>query len=172
MSKIYTKTGDKGTTSLFGGSRVNKDSLKVEAYGTIDEAISYIGVAHSKIDVKELKEELNHIQKRLFTLGAELASDEKGMSYLKDLISKEDIESLEKLTDKYMDIAGSMTEFVIPGKNEASAHLHVARTIVRRAERRMVTLNAEQGLREEIRKYTNRLSDTLFAMARYLEETK
>lgn len=172
MSKIYTKTGDKGTTSLFGGSRVNKDSLKVEAYGTIDEAISYIGVAHSKIDVKELKEELNHIQKRLFTLGAELASDEKGMSYLKDLISKEDIESLEKLTDKYMDIAGPMTEFVIPGKNEASAHLHVARTIVRRAERRMVTLNAEQGLREEIRKYTNRLSDTLFAMARYLEETK
>ena len=71
-----------------------------------------------------------------------------------------------------MDIAGPMTEFVIPGKNEASAHLHVARTIVRRAERRMVTLNAEQGLREEIRKYTNRLSDTLFAMARYLEETK
>lgn len=172
MSKIYTKTGDKGTTSLFGGSRVNKDSLKVEAYGTIDEAISYIGVAHSKIDVKELKEELNHIQKRLFTLGAELASDEKGMTYLKDLISKEDIESLEKLTDKYMDIAGPMIEFVIPGKNEASAHLHVARTIVRRAERRMVTLNAEQGLREEIRKYTNRLSDTLFAMARYLEETK
>ncbi|MDU1855765.1 MAG: ATP:cob(I)alamin adenosyltransferase, partial [Clostridium baratii] len=94
----------------------------------------------------------NARKKRLFTLGAELASDEKGMTYLKDLISKEDIENLEKLTDKYMDIAGPMTEFVIPGKNEASAHLHVARTIVRRAERRMVTLNAEQGLREEIRK--------------------
>ncbi|MEG0238234.1 MAG: ATP:cob(I)alamin adenosyltransferase, partial [Clostridium sp.] len=85
MSKIYTKTGDKGTTSLFGGSRVDKDSLKVEAYGTMDEAISYIGLAYSKVSVDSLRSELNHIQKRLFTLGAELASDDKGMTYLKDL---------------------------------------------------------------------------------------
>ncbi|MEG1481908.1 cob(I)yrinic acid a,c-diamide adenosyltransferase [Clostridium sp.] len=172
MSKIYTKTGDKGTTSLFGGSRVDKDSLKVEAYGTMDEAISYIGLAYSKVSVDSLRSELNHIQKRLFTLGAELASDDKGMTYLKDLISKEDIENLEALTDKYMEIAGPLTEFVIPGKNEESAILHVARTVVRRAERRIATLSKEQNLREEVRIYTNRLSDTLFAMARYLEETK
>lgn len=170
MYKIYTKTGDKGTTALFGGSRIDKDSLKVEAYGTIDEVISLLGLAYSKIDSKELKEEINAIQKKLFILGGELASDSKGLGYLKELVSEADIKNLESLTDKYMEITGPIKEFVIPGKNESSSVIHVARTVVRRAERRIATLAREEEVREEIRMYINRLSDTLFAMARFEEE--
>lgn len=170
MYKIYTKTGDKGTTALFGGSRVDKDSLKVEAYGTVDELISSIGFAYSKIQLTEQREELRNIQKKLFNLGAELASDENGIKYLKEIVTKEDIEYLEKLTDKYMEITGPLREFVIPGKNEISASLHIVRTVCRRAERRIITLKREESLREEVSKYINRLSDTLFAIARYFEE--
>lgn len=170
MYKIYTKTGDKGTTALFGGSRVDKDSLKVEAYGTVDELISSIGFAYSKIQLKEQRDELRNIQKKLFNLGAELASDENGIKHLKEIVTKEDIETLEKLTDKYMEITGPLREFVIPGKNEISASLHIARTVCRRAERRIITLKREESLREEVSKYINRLSDTLFAIARYFEE--
>lgn len=169
MAKIYTKTGDKGTTALFGGSRINKDSLKVEAYGTIDEVVSLIGMAYAEFTTEEQREELHLIQKRLFVLGAELASDEQGLNYLKDLISLEDINYLEGLIDKYMEMAGPLTEFVIPGANKVSSVLHVARTVVRRAERRIATLAREEKVREEVKKYTNRLSDTLFAMALWEE---
>ena len=166
---IYTKTGDKGTTSLFGGSRVDKCDLRVDAYGTIDELISFIGLAYAELPTEE-KRELKKIQKELFMLGAELASDEKGLELLKDKIQVEHIEYLENLIDKYMNIAGPLTEFVIPGKNKPSATLHVARTVARRGERIMTALNEVQPLREEIKKYINRLSDTLFALARYYEE--
>ena len=155
---IYTKTGDKGTTSLFGGSRVDKCDLRVDAYGTIDELISFIGLAYAELTDEEEKEILNKIQKELFMLGAELASDEKGLELLKDKIQLEHIEYLEKSIDKYMGIAGP------------SATLHVARTVARRGERIMTALNEVQPLREEIKKYINRLSDTLFALARYYEE--
>lgn len=171
MSKIYTKTGDKGSTSLFGGSRVNKNSLKVEAYGTVDEATSFIGLARCEVEDSNVKEELFKIQKRLLILGAELASDENGISYLNDLINKNDIEYLEKLTDKYMDITGPLKEFVIPGKNKSSSTLHIARTVIRRGERIISALSNEEEIREEVKMYANRLSDTLFAMARY-EESK
>ncbi|MDY6012321.1 cob(I)yrinic acid a,c-diamide adenosyltransferase [Clostridium sp.] len=170
MYKLYTKTGDKGTTGLFGGSRVDKDSLKVEAYGTVDEVISLLGLAYSKINSDELKKEINSIQKKLFTLGGELASDDKGIGYLKELVSETDVKNLEHLTDKYMEITGPINEFVIPGKNESSAVIHVARTVVRRAERRITTLAREEKVRKEVSMYINRLSDTLFAMARFEEE--
>ncbi|MGL5244926.1 MAG: cob(I)yrinic acid a,c-diamide adenosyltransferase [Sarcina sp.] len=168
--KIYTKTGDKGTTALFGGSRIEKNSTKVEAYGTIDEVISFIGLARCEISNEELYNELFTIQKKLFNLGAELASDENGLKYLKDLICDEDIAYLEGLIDKYMDIVGPLKEFVIPGKNRTSSTLHVARTVVRRGERIITYLNSQENVREELRRYVNRLSDTLFAMARYCEE--
>lgn len=169
---IYTKTGDKGTTSLFGGSRVDKCDLRVDAYGTIDELISFIGLAYAELSNEEEKSILNKIQKELFMLGAELASDEKGLELLKDKIELKHIEYLEKLIDKYMEIAGPLTAFVIPGKNRSSATLHVARTVARRGERIMTALNEVQPLREEIKKYINRLSDALFALARYEEIDK
>ena len=170
MSSIYTRTGDKGTTALVGGSRVEKDSLKVEAYGTIDEVISNMGAARSFIQEEELKAEITEIQKKLFVLGAELASDQNGMKYLKELINQSDIDALEKVIDKYMEKVGPFKGFVTPGKNTQSAILHVARTVARRAERVIITLSREDKIREEIRKYVNRLSDALYAMARYEEE--
>jgi ATP:cob(I)alamin adenosyltransferase len=170
MSNIYTRTGDKGTTALVGGSRVEKDSLKVEAYGTIDEVISTMGVACSFIQDEELKAEIVVMQKKLFVLGAELASDENGMKYLKELIEKSDIDALEKIIDKYMEKIGPFKGFVTPGKNRTSAMLHIARTVARRAERVIITLSREDKVREEIRKYVNRLSDVLYAMARFEEE--
>ncbi|WP_125154606.1 cob(I)yrinic acid a,c-diamide adenosyltransferase [Clostridium rectalis] len=166
MFKIYTKTGDKGETGLFGGSRVGKDDLIVEVYGTIDEANSLIGVAYSVIKDKELREILRIIQKKLFILGAEFASDDKGKKMLKNKISKEDILFLEGLIDKYMVIVGPLKDFVIPGDTTGSAYLHVARTVIRRAERNIVKLSKKIEIREETRQYVNRLSDVLFSMAR------
>jgi len=170
VSSIYTRTGDKGTTALVGGSRVEKDSLKVEAYGTIDEVISTMGVAYSFMEDGELKSEIVDMQKKLFVLGAELASDENGLKYLKELIGQSDIDALEKIIDKYMDKVGPFKGFITPGKNRISAMLHVARTVARRAERVITTLSREDKVREEIEKYVNRLSDALYAMARMEEE--
>ena len=115
MSNIYTKTGDKGTTGLYGGSRVDKDSLNVDAYGTVDEAISSLGVAYTLTDSPEIKEYINHIQKRMFQAGAELASDARGMEMLKDKIGEADIKYLENIIDKSTEVNGLMREFVVPG---------------------------------------------------------
>lgn len=171
MANIYTKTGDKGTTGLFGGSRVGKDSLNVDVYGTIDEAISNLGVALAQTESPDIREYISKIQKRMFMAGAEFASDEKGMEMLKDKISEDDIKYLEDIIDKSTEITGAMKEFVVPGVNPSSAALHVARTVVRRAERKITTLARTVPVREELRKYINRLSDACFAMAR-IEETR
>lgn len=171
MSNIYTKTGDAGTTGLYGGSRVDKDAVNVDIYGTIDEAISSLGVAYAQTDSPELKDYIRHIQNRMFQAGAEFASDERGMEMLKDKIDDEDIEYLEEIIDKSTQINGLMTSFVVPGEDPVSANLHVARTIVRRAERRITTLAKEVPVREELRMYMNRLSDAIYALAR-IEEDK
>lgn len=169
MANIYTKTGDKGTTGLYGGSRVDKDSLNVDVYGTIDEAISSLGVAYAQTESSDIREYIHHIQERMFMAGAEFASDEKGMKMLKDKISEADIKYLEDIIDVSTEVNGRMTSFVVPGVNPSSASLHVARTIVRRAERKITTLAREIPVREELRKYINRLSDACYALAR-LEE--
>ncbi len=169
MANIYTKTGDKGTTGLYGGSRVDKDSFKVDVYGTIDEAISSLGLARALTDSPEIRTYIKHIQERMFMCGAEFASDEKGMQMLKDKITDEDVKYLEDIIDKSTEVNGRMTQFVVPGENPSSAALHVARTVVRRAERRIVSLAKEGQVREELCRYINRLSDACFAMAR-LEE--
>ncbi len=170
MPNIYTRTGDKGTTGLYGGSRVDKDSLNVDVYGTIDEAISVLGLAYAQVETTEIKEYINHIQKRMFQAGAEFASDQRGMEMLKDKISEEDIKYLEDVIDRETELNGPMREFVVPGVNPSSATLHVARTVVRRAERRITTMAREIPVREELKKFINRLSDACFAMAR-IEET-
>lgn len=169
MANLYTKTGDKGQTSLFGGNRVKKDSLRVESYGTLDEANSMLGLAYSQITDEKTKEYLDIIQRRIFSVGAELASDDKGLSMLKDKVTEEDVEILEKIVDECTEIVGAQTNFVIPGVNLSSSALHVARTIVRRAERCVVKLKRTEDVRPEVVKYINRLSDTVYALAR-LEE--
>jgi ATP:cob(I)alamin adenosyltransferase len=163
---IYTKKGDKGETGLLGGSRIGKDHLKVSSYGTLDEANAVLGVAYSMIRREELKTIIHHIQRQLFVVGAELASDEKGKSYIKKLISTEDIAYFEKVIDEYDELLGPITEFIIPGETAASAHLHQARSIIRRAERLVVELSKTLEIREELIKYINRLSDVLFMLAR------
>lgn len=166
MYRIYTRTGDKGTTALFGGSRIDKDDIRVEAYGTVDELISQLGVCYASTRQAGLRQDLHAIQKMLFVLGAELASDEKGLARLQQRIGEEDTQALEQLIDRNMAQSGPLKEFVIPGKNLASAQLHVAR----RLERILIAMSRSLTLRDEPRRYINRLSDALFSMAR-IEET-
>ena len=170
MANLYTKTGDKGQTSLVGGSRVRKSDLQVECYGTIDEANSMLGLAYSNTCQEYIRTTVHAIQERLFSLGAELASDGEGAAKLKSLISEDDVAFLEHVVDTCTATTGKMTHFVVPGVDPASSALHVARTIVRRAERRMVDLAEMRPVREVVMRYVNRLSDAVYAMARLQEE--
>ncbi|MCC5910639.1 MAG: cob(I)yrinic acid a,c-diamide adenosyltransferase [Clostridiaceae bacterium] len=170
MASVYTKTGDKGETGLLGGSRVAKDDLRVDCYGTLDEANAVIGVAYSMIQDIEMKEILGGIQQKIFLIGAELASDDKGKGYLPEMIHQGDVEDIEKIINKYSAQVGEQKSFITPGQTTASSFLHVARTIIRRAERLMVTLQKKDGVRKDIIQYTNRLSDLLFILARIESE--
>ena len=163
---IYTKKGDKGETGLLGGSRIAKDSLKVTCYGTLDEANAALGVAYSLIKNRELKDIINRIQKQIFVVGAELASDDKGKELLKNKVGSEDIAFFESVIDKYEEKLGKIHEFIIPGETTASAALHLSRSIIRRAERLIVELSKESSVRREVIQYVNRLSDTIFMLAR------
>ncbi|HFK5583192.1 cob(I)yrinic acid a,c-diamide adenosyltransferase [Elizabethkingia anophelis] len=172
--KIYTKTGDKGETALYGGTRVSKASAKVEAYGTIDELNAFIGIAKSHIDDSDCLKQLAEIQYDLFTLGSEAATPidkvylANGKSRLPVTIKEEDISKLEVWMDKMDECLEPLQFFILPGGGKAATFLHAARTICRRAERGMVFLNETEEVRPELIKYLNRLSDYLFVMARYV----
>ena len=173
ITKVYTKRGDKGETDLLGGSTAKKDSLKVESYGCIDEASSFIGIARYYCKNKIIKERLKGIQNKLLVLGGFLASDAKGKEIMKDQIKEEDIKLLEEYIDEYNQKLPSLTHFILPGDDEVAAHFHVARTVVRRAERRIVSLTSQEpDLNPLIQKYVNRLSDLMFVLARYSEEVE
>jgi ATP:cob(I)alamin adenosyltransferase len=170
MSKIYTKTGDKGETGLFGGSRVKKSSRRVHAYGAVDQSNAAIGAAVHFMREKSLMDVLRVVQDKLFVVGGELASDQKGIEKLKIRVGKKDIEFLEKVIDEITRSLDDKNYFVIPGKTRGSAFLHVARTQVRFAEREIISLMEEEEVSEDILRYINRLSDTLYAMSRYEDE--
>jgi len=172
ITKVYTKRGDKGETDLLGGSSARKDSLKVEAYGCIDETSSFIGLARYYTKNKIIKERLKEIQNKLLVLGGFLASDDRGKEIMKDQIKEEDIKLLEGYIDEYNQKLSPLTHFILPGDDEVAAHFHVARTVVRRAERRIVSLAAQEDLNPLIQKYVNRLSDLMFVLARYSEEVE
>ncbi len=164
--KIYTKTGDKGQTSLYDGARVDKDSIRVESYGTIDELNSYIGVALHYVN-EEDKKILSAIQKKLFDVGGELATREDNK--FKNNTTEEDVLHLENLIDNYREKTSDVNAFILPGTSKASSHLHVARTICRRAERRIISLSKVEKVSPILIKYVNRLSDLIYAIARYNE---
>lgn len=164
--KIYTKTGDKGQTSLYDGNRVDKDDLRVESYGTLDELNSYIGLC-TNYAKDEDKEVLRSIQIKLFSVSAELATREKGK--YKTPITDNDVESLEKIIDSYIEKIDKMDAFIVPGTNLISANLHIARTICRKAERRIISLSKIENVNPILIKYINRLSDLIYAIARYNE---
>lgn len=163
LSKIYTRTGDDGTTGLGDGSRVAKDALRVEAYGTVDEANSAIGVILAGDAVSdEIRVCLMDVQHDLFELGGELCIP--GHSAVRD----EFIARLEKQLDEFNEDLPPLKEFILPGGGTSAAACHLARTIVRRAERRVYSLAANETIRPEALRYLNRLSDLLFVVARVL----
>lgn len=173
--KIYTKTGDAGTTSLFGGSRVPKHSLRIESYGTVDELNSHIGLIRSQEIDTHSKDILIQIQKKLFTLGSTLATDPKkailksGKERLKiQKVNEESIELLENEMDSMNESLPDLTHFILPGGNNAVSFCHIARTVCRRAERRVTELNEIEPIDPLVIKYLNRLSDFLFVLARKL----
>ncbi|PZF72162.1 cob(I)yrinic acid a,c-diamide adenosyltransferase [Taibaiella soli] len=168
--KIYTKTGDKGATSLIGGVRVPKNHIRIESYGTVDELNSYLGMVNDMCGNAEIGEWLREIQDRLFTLGAVLATNpEKEVKMKLPDLHDSDVEWLEKHIDKMNEVLPEMRSFIIPGGNLAASTCHVARCVCRRAERLCVGMvNEEEVVPELILKYLNRLSDFLFVLARYI----
>ena len=171
--KIYTKTGDDGTTGLVGGSRVKKYDLRLESYGTVDELNACIGVIRSFDTGADVEELLLKIQNKLFNIGSRLASDEKGEEFTAQLVVKqEDIEMLEKAIDKYHETLPELRNFILPGGELSAAQCHMARTICRRAERRIVEFSEQTPVQPELIKFINRLSDYLFVLARKLSHDK
>jgi cob(I)alamin adenosyltransferase len=162
LSKIYTKTGDDGTTGLGDGTRVAKDSARVAAYGTVDELNSAIGVVLAQGVPPEVRETLTQVQHDLFDLGGELCIP--GMAMIHDA----DVERVEQTLDKFNEDLPPLKDFILPGGGMAAACAHVARTTCRRAEREVVTLGATESVRAEAIRYLNRLSDLLFVIARVL----
>jgi cob(I)alamin adenosyltransferase len=176
MVKIYTKKGDDGTTSLWYGGRVPKDSARTEAYGTFDEACSTLGVARAlctESGADELAADILRLQDDLFVAGAELATAPEAAERLEDGISRvtpEMVEEAERLIDRYMAEVELPPKFVIPGGNLISAHLDVARTVIRRAERHVSTLVEEDEIASEtLVHFVNRASDLAYAMARWAD---
>jgi cob(I)alamin adenosyltransferase len=162
LSKIYTRTGDDGSTGLGDGTRVAKDSARVNAYGTVDEANSCIGLLLACEVPDDVRTLLTRIQHQLFDLGGELCIP--GHAAIHDA----DIDALEARLDHYNDALPPLKDFILPGGGEAAARCHVARTVVRRAERDTVTLSRHDAVRPQAIRYLNRLSDLLFVLARVL----
>ena len=162
LSKIYTRTGDDGSTGLGDGARVGKDSLRVAAYGTVDEANSTIGLLLATQVPHDIRDLLTTVQHQLFDLGGELCIP--GHAAIEDA----DIDALEAQLDHYNDDLPALKDFILPGGGEAAARCHIARTVVRRAERETVALSRTDAVRPQAVRYLNRLSDLLFVLARVL----
>ena len=162
LSKIYTRTGDDGSTGLGDGTRVDKDTARVNAYGTVDEANSSIGVVLAAQVPDDIRKLLTTVQHQLFDLGGELCIPGHAA------INAEDVDALERQLDQYNEALPPLKDFILPAGGEAAARCHLARTIVRRAERETVTLARHDAVRPEAIRYLNRLSDLLFVLARVL----
>lgn len=168
ITRVYTRTGDDGSTGLGGGQRVPKDSLRVQAYGTVDELNSAIGVALAHGLCERLTHVLPAIQNELFDLGSDLCYVEEDIEkYNPPQIEARHVERLEMLIDELTKVVGPLENFVLPGGAGGAAHLHVSRTVCRRAEREAIALSRVEGVGEFALQYLNRLADALFVMARY-----
>lgn len=163
--RIYTRTGDKGETGLFGGKRIAKDDIRIEAYGTVDELNAHMGVVADQVPDDVLTSFLRQIQSDLFTLGSHLAKDPD-----KDLplpaLPLVRIAEMETMMDAWDELLPPLTNFILPGGHLTVSAIHLARCVCRRAERRVITLDHAQGVDQEIIKYLNRLSDFLFMLGR------
>jgi len=172
-SLVYTKTGDKGTTSLIGGTRVSKTHLRLEAYGTVDELNAQLGLLATYLDNDEDRAVILNIQNKLFTIGSHLATDQDKVE-LRDvsIITHEHIDKLEHEIDSIDEALPPLRAFVIPGGSRGAAICHVCRTVCRRAERRILALSEEYKISTEVVSYMNRLSDYLFVLSRKMNIAK
>ena len=170
--KIYTKTGDKGNTSLIGGTKVPKNDIRIETYGTVDELNSWIGLINDQLNDEEFKNELKEIQDRLFTIGSALATDaEKELKMRLPDLTIDDIEFLEKRIDAMTAALPPMKNFILPGGHVTVSSIHITRCVCRRAER--LTVNMQEHnlfVDEKLIQYLNRLSDYLFTLARFVAQ--
>ena len=169
--KIYTKTGDEGMTALFGGKRLAKDDLRIEAYGTVDELNSFIGLLNASFSEASQNFFLTEVQKRLFTIGSSLASD-PDKKLLRPDITEQDIQLLENAMDTMDQLLEPLKNFILPGGDIAIGYAHVCRTVCRRAERRVISLSKSSEVDPLVIIYLNRLSDYFFVLARYIAHTK
>jgi len=165
--RIYTKTGDKGDTSLFGGQRVPKDALRIEAYGTVDELNSVLGVVLADKASEPIADILTQVQNQLFELGADLATPRSANSKTIRRFEERDAHSLEKFIDSLESNLKPLKSFILPGGSPVAARIHFARPVCRRAERAVVRLSRNEDIGDGITVYLNRLSDLLFVLARY-----
>ncbi|HTN74391.1 MAG TPA: cob(I)yrinic acid a,c-diamide adenosyltransferase [Pirellulaceae bacterium] len=165
--KIYTKTGDTGETGLFAGPRVRKDDTRIEAYGDVDELNAWLGLSRAEGPTSHIDSVLSHVQHELFAVGAELATPNPDQHQMR-LISEEHIVALEAAIDRSEAMLKPLTQFILPGGTKIASHLHIARCVCRRAERRVVTLAAHEPAADflVVIRYLNRLSDLLFVLAR------
>lgn len=170
MLKIYTKTGDSGQTSLYDQTRINKEDIRVESYGTIDELNSALGLAKTFIADTEIYSLIERVQRELFNVAGELAMLDG--SAFPDRIAEEHVLFLEQTIDEYLERIGrdQVFQFILPGSNQASGALHLSRTICRRAERRILTLARGHDISPVLLKYVNRLADFIYTLARFMEE--
>jgi len=166
MTKIYTKTGDAGETSLLGGKRVEKSCLEMHVIGELDELNAVLGIAVVKVSQNNLKDFLVQVQKDLFGFGSEIASLQTSLEEKKEKIGEDKILEIENHIDEMWAELSELKNFILPGGSEAGAHLHLARTVCRRAERQLVEFGKDTRISPELYKYLNRLSDFLFAAAR------
>jgi cob(I)alamin adenosyltransferase len=162
LSKIYTRTGDDGSTGLGDGQRIRKDSLRVDAYGTVDELNSVVGMVLAGALAPDIRDCLVRVQHRLFDLGGELCMP----GY--EVLAERHVQEVEGVLDGFNANLPPLKEFILPGGNMSAAHCHLARTVCRRAERRVTTLAAEERINAWALKYLNRLSDLLFVLARVM----
>lgn len=170
INKIYTRSGDAGETGLVGGARVPKDSARVDAYGEVDELNALLGLARTlaeKEQVTALREKLAQLQNELFDLGAELATPADTTYPTQVLLQPSQSQRLERWIDELIENLPELRSFVLPGGSELNSVLHLARTVCRRVERHVIALGRNELVREPLKIYLNRLSDLLFAMARY-----
>ncbi len=166
--KIYTRTGDDGTTSLFGGMRVSKDNARIEAYGAVDELNAVLGMAASLSGDDGVTRLLQNIQRDLFTIGTDLATPPDRHKSVDDRIIQSLVETLETAIDKLETSLPPLRQFILPGGHPCAAAIHVARTICRRAERRVIALGSAEAITPASRIFLNRLSDYLFVLARHV----
>ena len=166
--KIYTKTGDHGTTSLFGGKRVSKADLRIDSYGTVDELNSYLGLLRDQEVNQKRKDVLIEIQDRLFTIGSILATEPGNTKVKIPLLIESDITLLEVEMDRMEEMLPPMRFFVLPGGHASVSFGHVARTVCRRAERLAIALDEQEKINQLVIKYLNRLSDYLFMLCRMM----